>query len=357
MSINVRDFKDSALVEAVQRVSGVVDTINTNRKLIREGLGFLSETEERLTAFLDRQQELPQEQVRVNVALKNLSFTSHQDSEKELERKIGSINNILSIEFLELGLLAAQSVGRFTNGVNFATGFHVGNQIIITNNHVIKSRDEAREWKFELNIEDNKIGSAKDQYTYSLDPEKFFLTNKEYDFTLVRLSNSEGLPLIETFGWHTLLDVQGKILIGQPVNIIQHPNGNNKAVVVHDSCLLYLDDADIDMEKYCLYSSDTEEGSSGSPVFNNQWEIVALHHKAIPKTDKNGNLLDKNGRQISNEKDKFYVANEGIRVSRLVKAIKNSVFDNPEETKIRDELIKLWNEPGAHQRGLKKATL
>ena len=355
MSINVHDFKDRALVKAVERVSGVIDTINTNRKLIKKGLGFLAETEERLTAFFERQPELAQELVSVDAAPENLSFSSHRDSEKELERKIGSTNNILSIEFLELGLLAAKSVGRFTNGVDFSTGFHVGNQILITNNHVIKSRDEAREWQFELNVEDNKFGPAKEQYSYSLVPEKFFLTNEEYDFTLVAVSNSTELPSIETFGWHALLDVKGKILIGQPVNIIQHPNGNNKAVVVHDSCLLYLDDADIDMEKYCLYSSDTEEGSSGSPVFNNQWEIVALHHKAIPKTDKNGNLVDQNGRQISNYKDKVYVANEGIRVSRLVQAIKNFVFDNSEETKIRDELIKLWSEPGAHQRGLKKA--
>lgn len=348
MSINVHDFEDRALDKAVQRVSGVIDTINTNRKLIKKGLGFLAETEERLTAFLDRQQ------ARIDTAPENLFFTSHRDSEKELERKIGSTNNILSIEFLELGLLAAKSVGRFTNGVDFGTGFHVGNQILITNNHVIQSLDEAREWQFELNVEDNRFGPAKEQYSYSLAPERFFLTNEEYDFTLVAVSNSAESPPIETFGWHALLDVKGKILIGQPVNIIQHPNGNNKAVVVHDSCLLYLDDEDIDMEKYCLYSSDTEEGSSGSPVFNSKWEIVALHHKAIPKTDKNGNLIDGNGRQISSDKDKVYVANEGIRVSRLVQAIKDSVFDNSEEAKIRDELIKLWSEPGAHQRGLKK---
>ncbi len=109
------------------------------------------------------------------------------------------------------------------------------------------------------------------------------------------------------------------------------------------------------MEKYCFYSSDTEKGSSGAPVFNSRWEVVALHHKAIPKTDKNGNLIDENGHQIANEKDKVYVANEGIRASRLVQAIKDSAFENSEEAKIRDELIELWKTPGAHQHGLKKA--
>jgi V8-like Glu-specific endopeptidase len=28
------------------------------------------------------------------------------------------------------------------------------------------------------------------------------------------------------------------------------------------------------------YEVDTEPGSSGSPVFNNQWELVALHSRA-----------------------------------------------------------------------------
>jgi len=340
MGINIRDNADTALAKAVQRVSRVINTINTNRDLIKKGQGFRAETNDRITAFSKRQQKLVQE--------------SSQNSEKDFQRKIGLTNNILSIEFLELGLLAAKSVGRFTNGIEYATGFHVGKKILITNNHVINSRDQASYWQFELNAEDNRFGSAKNQYSYSLDPMRFFLTNKEFDFTLVAVSDSVGSPPIEEFGWHVLLDAIGKILIGQPVNIIQHPNGNNKAVVVHDSYLLYLDDKDIDMEKYCLYSSDTEEGSSGSPVFNNRWEVVALHHKAIPKTDKNGNLIDENGHQIANEKDKVYVANEGIRVSRLVQAIKDSVFENSEETSIRDELIKLWGIPGAHQLGFKK---
>ena len=30
------------------------------------------------------------------------------------------------------------------------------------------------------------------------------------------------------------------------------------------------------------YSTDTEAGSSGSPVFNDQWEVVALHHSVKP---------------------------------------------------------------------------
>ncbi len=236
MGINIFDNGDTALANAVQRVSRVVDTIKKNKELIKKRQSSRAETNDRLAAFFNRQRMLSQEQVRLDTTPENINPSSQKS--EEFERKIGSTDNILPIEFLELGLLAARSVGRFTNGIDFGTGFHVGNQILITNNHVIKSRDIASDWQFELNAEDNKFGTAKNQYSYSLDPQRFFLTNEEFDFTLVAVSNSEGSPPIETYGWHVLLGAIGKILIGQPVNIIQHPNGNNKAVVVHDSYLL-----------------------------------------------------------------------------------------------------------------------
>ena len=58
MTINIHKVNDAALVKAVQRVSDVLGKINTNRKLIKKGQGFLAETEDRLTAFLSRQTNL-----------------------------------------------------------------------------------------------------------------------------------------------------------------------------------------------------------------------------------------------------------------------------------------------------------
>lgn len=71
------------------------------------------------------------------------------------------------------------------------------------------------------------------------------------------------------FGWHVLLAIQGKIRVGDPVNIIQHPHGEEKAVVVHNSHFLHLENG-TNSEQFCWYSGDTEKGSSGAPVFNNR---------------------------------------------------------------------------------------
>ena len=41
--------------------------------------------------------------------------------------------------------------------------------------------------------------------------------------------------------------------------------------------------------KRIYYLADTEEGSSGSPVFDDSWRLVALHHSG-GKLDSSGNL-------------------------------------------------------------------
>ena len=56
------------------------------------------------------------------------------------------------------------------------------------------------------------------------------------------------------------------------------------------------------------YVADTEPGSSGSPVFNVMWDVVALHHWGCPRRD----LVDGAGRPLKK------TVNEGIRISAIV---------------------------------------
>jgi len=321
----------------------------------------LAESKSRLREFARRQEILLDEEAKFS-AIKN-QINPDDGAELGLERKIGKTDDKLSVEFFEAGLLAAKSVGRFNIifGSSFGTGFHIGHQVVITNHHVFSDPSLAGSSEFELNVEENKLGKAKKILSYSLDPGRFFLTNKKLDFTLIAVSDPIGNnPPIDNFGWHVLLNVQGKIRVGDPVNIIQHPDGKEKAIVVHNSHFLHLEN-DTNSEQYCWYSGDTEEGSSGAPVFNNRWEVVALHHKAVPKTNRNGDIVDRNGRAMSktrmeeNPEEIAWVANEGIRASRLVQAIKGASISDPAQSKIRDELITLWSAPAAHKRGRKAA--
>jgi endonuclease G len=73
-------------------------------------------------------------------------------------------------------------------------------------------------------------------------------------------------------------------------------------------------------------------GSSGSPVFNNDWYVVALHHSGIPH-ERDGRIQTISGRDYDAKRDKEedirWIANEGIRVSRIVDTLKSALPDQP----------------------------
>ena len=333
--------------------------IERTQQLILRGQGTLAETKARLEKFAHRQIEI----IKTEPDDVLLQPNSPPDiSEIGLEALIGKSDEKLPVEFLEIGSLAARSVGR-VQGTDFGTCFHVGHQIILTNNHVYPNSDEAIAsiTEIEFFAESNKFGPHQPPLIYFPDPKRFFLTNKELDFTLMAVSDHLGEnPPLEDLGWHVLIKVQGKIRVGDPVNIIQHPQGGEKAIVVHNSHFLHLEN-DTQDDDFCWYSGDTDQGSSGAPVFNNRWEVVALHHKAVPKTNRNGDIIDRNGHVMSKQRleespeDIAWAANEGVRTSKIIKAVQDVSFENSAQQKIRDDLLALWSEPAAHRKGLKAA--
>ena len=72
-------------------------------------------------------------------------------------------------------------------------------------------------------------------------------------------------------------------------------------ISLHNSLVLDVDD------RYTWYRSPTEHGSSGSPVFDDNWHVIALHHGWT--------------RSIRGTADGATGANEGIRIDRLFEAL------------------------------------
>jgi endonuclease G len=69
------------------------------------------------------------------------------------------------------------------------------------------------------------------------------------------------------------------------------------------------------------YVADTMHGSSGSPVFNRNWEIVALHHSGRPHPPESVAELGKRW-----WKGKFRV-NEGVPVRAILADFKKKGID------------------------------
>lgn len=64
-------------------------------------------------------------------------------------------------------------------------------------------------------------------------------------------------------------------LKGVRLNVIQHPQGNPLAFAIRENDCMGCPSPDL-----VRYLSDTEPGSSGSPVCDDGWTVVALHHAA-----------------------------------------------------------------------------
>jgi len=262
------------------------------------------------------------------------------------ERIIGKTRDFLAIQFFDKGTVASRAVCRITttldDGQSFGTGFLVTPRLLITNHHVLHNMDDAARSSAEFNYQLNSANAVLPIETYKLDPAAFFLTDEGLDFSLVGIAprSSTGTP-VTTFGFCPLIESTGKIVIGQPVNVVQHPSGGLKQVVIRDNKLLDLaEKPGTPIDEYAHYEADTEPGSSGSPVFNDLWEVIALHHSGIPKSNAQGQMLDLQGNvwpQNGDADQINWIANEGIRTSRLVGFIKVATVDRGRE--LLDEFI------------------
>ena len=65
---------------------------------------------------------------------------------------------------------------------------------------------------------------------------------------------------------------------GTSAFIIQHPLGDAQKVVLQDNWITYVSED----HRRVQYLTNTEHGSSRSPVCDENWDVVALHHSWAP---------------------------------------------------------------------------
>ncbi|MBF6465690.1 trypsin-like peptidase domain-containing protein [Nocardia beijingensis] len=247
--------------------------------------------------------------------------TEPADRISTLERMIGASNELQPANFLARGARTAGAVARIClvrNGrdIPMGTGFLVSPRLLLTNNHVLPDEDSIRHVVIEFGAETTIDNTPRLPVRFRLDPD-FFVTDEHLDFTLVLVRpDADGKPPGDVVGWWNRLIVdQGKIVIGEAMNIIGHPMGWLKEIGIRKNQL------DLQLDHFLHYSTDTEPGNSGSPVFNDQWEVVALHHSGVPRTDEQGRTLRRDGtlwHRDDGDDAIAWVANEGVRISVIL---------------------------------------
>ena len=242
-----------------------------------------------------------------------------------LERVIGT-SDLMGVAFLERGLQVARTVGRIlidaTGGQprGYGSGFLVSPRLLLTNHHVLGDPAVAARSLLELDYQLGVDGQPRPTALFTLDPGDLHLVSRELDYALVavRAEARDGRTL-RSFGWNALLAEEGKAIAGQWLNIIQHPDGGLKQLALRENQLVDV------LEQFLHYQTDTAPGSSGSPVLNDRWEVVALHHAGVVARDAQGRILAIDGSLWTPEmgEDRIrWIANEGARISRVLASLR-----------------------------------
>ncbi len=294
-------------------------------------------------------------------------------SELALVERIIEANNLLPVHFLTEGAALQGAVGKVVVSPPgwSGTGFMVSPSLFMTNNHVIRNETDAGNARVKLNYQFDHNGNDLQVDEYRADPASFFHTSPSLDYTIVRLkpklgrvirgsqipvaATAETLPEQGVFerviadggdlepgsGAATEPTLVGRIgrmppwwLVhagskwgfiplrdtiayapGQRLNVIQHPRGRRKEVALQSNTITNV------FTNHVRYSTDTEPGSSGSPVLNNSWDLVALHH-AAGSQDGTGDWLD----------------NQGVRVDKLVADLRSQLAGSTAGQAVLSEL-------------------
>ena len=246
-------------------------------------------------------------------------------------------NDLLSINYLERGLMAARAVcrihvaNRFGAGGERGTGFLVSPRLLVTNHHVIGSSDMALRAIAEFDYELDARGSLRSSKRFQLMPQLGFISDPDLDFTVVAVAerSEDGSAALVDYGFLRLNPNLHKVEEMEFVTIIQHPNGEDKHIAVRENEVIKIGDRnDSHLDNWLWYASDTAPGSSGAPAFNDQWQVVAVHHAGVPESRERDGIVEyqltnnewitkKEAERLPEDKVKW-VANEGVRTSKLI---------------------------------------
>lgn len=219
-----------------------------------------------------------------------------QPSTDHLEKIIGSQPTLLPVSFLETGLRLGRAVARIqlADGAS-GSGFLLPGNLLLTNHHVLPDAATAAAALAQFNYQMDEAGLAQQHTEYHLVPDQGFATSAPDDWSAVRV---QGDPA-STWGAIPLAPASPRK--DDYTIIIQHPMGGAKQIALYHNLITYVD------ERLVQYLTDTLPGSSGSPVFDTRWQVIALHHSG-------GWLREPASKQT-------HYRNEGIHVNTVLRGL------------------------------------
>jgi len=236
-----------------------------------------------------------------------------------LEKVIGR-NGLQSISWLRRGAEKAKSVCKVHTADGYVgTGFLIEGGYLLTNNHNIPSNTSAQYSRIEFGFDGENVPS-----TYALD-HRDFITSKALDYSRIKIKDDSKKPIGE-WGFLDINPIPPQA--NDALVIIQHPDGRPQEIAFSDGNKIW--------DHRLQYDVSTEPGSSGSPVFDINWQVVAIHHaggklainQAGDRADTNEGILMEDvlkdiDKQIANVKstDQERTIGEPIKIDKPIKTL------------------------------------
>jgi endonuclease G len=183
------------------------------------------------------------------------------------------------------GLELANAVCKITFGdrppQESGTGVLIAPDLVLTNYHVLSLKDSvdleaiARSAQFEFGYISPKFGeSIRTQVVKPVEANPVVSASpvNELDYALLRIQTEENFS-VEPVAY----DAKSSLLPKSPLNLLQHPEGEEMKVSLSNNGVVKTNE----QRGLVLYVNATKRGSSGSPCFNSDWKLVALHHKKM----------------------------------------------------------------------------
>lgn len=210
------------------------------------------------------------------------------------------------IEVLERMVALAPAVCKLevtcVAGVGSGTGFRIAPELLLTNHHVLYPEGEQpTAITATFGYEDDGLGGGLAGTSIPCDIASI-RSNEDGDWGVVRVSK----PLPDAIPTILLTKAAVPVKNGNAF-IIQHPNGQRKRVAYTRNRICFVDD------KVVQYLTDTEVGSSGSPVFDDKGNLISLHHAGGRPQEVAGQAPLKK--------------NEGMRIEQILQGIRDAGLD------------------------------
>jgi hypothetical protein len=242
-------------------------------------------------------------------------------SRPELERIINEANSALDIVGwrTKLGELEGR-VSRIeiptSKGMSYGTGFLLGPDVLMTNYHVIEPllddrgpdipagtpadvivRFDYKKLADGLTVHPGTefalastewllVKSPPSSADFIADPKPQVPRPDELDYALLRLATAAGNqpvggtgePMAQKRGWVEVPKTTPAVTAGSALFIVQHPKAEPLKLALDTDAVIGTNANGTRLS----YRTNTEPGSSGSPCFNQDWQLVALHHLGDP---------------------------------------------------------------------------